>query len=78
MEFAIQNSKFENLKSNMDRFIVGCISSFAAEAGHLKSNMDRFIASSAVIAAKTQTNLKSNMDRFIELINRRLNFISII
>ena len=43
MEFAIQNSKFENLKSNMDRFIVMEFAIQNSKFENLKSNMDRFI-----------------------------------
>ena len=66
MEFAIQNSKFESLKSNMDRFIV-CRSALALwQYLCLKSNMDRFIVSVLILMIYLIYCLKSNMDRFID------------
>ncbi len=54
----------EYLKSNMDRFIVDCIT-FVYVHSDLKSNMDRFIGHLSKAFLNNQSHLKSNMDRFI-------------
>ena len=55
-----------NLKSNMDRFIVGHKLNCHQRQKHLKSNMDRFIGCNLTILFICFLYLKSNMDRFID------------
>ena len=57
--------EYQNLKSNMDRFIVCGLFMTAFQPDYLKSNMDRFIVFLVTANRTSFQHLKSNMDRFI-------------
>ena len=63
----------DNLKSNMDRFIVADTLHAVLQEADLKSNMDRFIAMFSVISLSLFQYLKSNMDRFIVVAGSVIN-----
>ena len=63
-----------DLKSNMDRFIVGLSVLISFYFLHLKSNMDRFIGNRDGKFDFFQNYLKSNMDRFIDVNNNALRY----
>ena len=56
---------FQNLKSNMDRFIEFLSFLILNSLFYLKSNMDRFIGLGLCKTNSRAGYLKSNMDRFI-------------
>ena len=72
MDVEVLASAFNNLKSNMDRFIVFVQFLLLDPLLDLKSNMDRFIVQNRNQSMFCIIDLKSNMDRFIAFQTRNI------